>query len=64
MIFDIAGREIKIGQRVAICKPKYSELCVGFVRKVTEKGVQIEEVNGNHRKMLYRHASQVCIVEE
>lgn len=62
MICDIAGREIKIGQRVAICKPKYSELCIGFVRKITEKGVQIE-TNGNHRKMLYRHASQVCIVE-
>lgn len=62
MICDIAGREIKIGQRVAICRPKYSELSIGFVRKITEKGVQIE-AKDIHRKMLYRYPSQVCIVE-
>jgi len=56
---DVAGRELKVGQKVAHTeRAAYRGLTISKVAKVTEKMVQMDDKNGTRRAH-----GDVCIVE-
>lgn len=61
---DIAGRELKVGQRVAYCLAGQAQnMRIASVTRISPKTVELDAVAWTGGNSLRRAHSAVCIVE-
>lgn len=60
---DKVGQDVKVGDMVAYCTPRYSDLSVGEVLKLTPKGINVQD-HGYKSCGLSRTSAQFVVVRQ